>query len=79
MPKTKDAFVEVIHRLITGLFIPILFFIFGEIGDIREELKRFQVQVAKESAGYVTKEDIVRIEQKIDDLRNLVITEIKKK
>lgn len=74
----KNPFFDTLHKLMTGIFIPIIFFILSEIEQIRNDLKTFQVQVAKEAAHYANREDIFRIEQKLDDMRTLFIQELKK-
>ena len=76
MTKNKENIYEALHKLITGILIPVIFFLLSEIETLRSDLKDFQIQVARD---YAKNEVIVRIEQKLDDIRNLVIQEIKKK
>lgn len=56
--------------------VPAFGWLFFKVGDVQKELNNFKVQVAKE---YATQKAIDRIESKLDDIRNLVIEEIKKK
>lgn len=56
--------------------IPAFGYVFYKLSDVQKELGTFKVQVAKE---YATHEAINRIESKLDDIRNLVIEEIKKR
>lgn len=53
--------------------IPAFGWIFHKVGDLQNKLNAFKVEVAKE---YATKEQFVRLEEKIDDLRNLLIKEL---
>ena len=63
--------------------VPAFGWLFYKIGELRKELNDFKVEVARDALAqaqkYALKEDISRIESKLDDLRNLVIEEIKKK
>lgn len=56
--------------------VPAFGWLFFRISDIQKEINNFKVQVAKE---YATLQTIDRIESKLDDIRNLVIEEIKKR
>lgn len=56
--------------------VPAFGYLFYRLSDVQKELNAFKVQVAKE---YATHEAIDRIESKLDDIRNLVIEEIKKR
>ncbi len=56
--------------------VPAFGWLFFKVGDVQKELNNFKVQVAKE---YATQKAIDRIESKLDDIRSLVIEEIKKK
>lgn len=58
--------------------IPAFGWLFFKLGETRKELNDFKVEVAKEVKNYATNEAILRVENKIDDLRNLIIEEIKK-
>lgn len=63
--------------------VPAFGWLFYKIGEMRKDLNDFKVEVARDAFAqaqkYALKEDISRIESKLDDLRNLVIEEIKKK
>jgi hypothetical protein len=50
-----------------------------KVNGIQHELEEFKVEVAKESKNYATNESIQRVEEKIDDLRDLIIDELKGK
>ena len=76
--QNHNSFLDTLHKLMTGIFIPIICFILSEIEHLRDDLKTFQVQVAKEASHYANREDIFRIEQKLDDMRTLFIQELKK-
>ena len=56
--------------------IPAFGWLLFRVGELRKELNEFKVEVARE---YATHETIDRIESKLDDIRNLVIEEIKKR
>ena len=56
--------------------IPAFGYVFYKLSDVQKELGAFKVQVAKE---YATHEAINRIESKLDDIRNFVSEEIKKR
>lgn len=58
--------------------VPAFGWLFYKLGETRKELSDFKVEVAKEAKNYATNEAILRVENKIDDLRNLIIEEIKK-
>lgn len=58
--------------------VPAFGWLFFKLGETRKELNEFKVEVAKEAKNYATNEAILRVENKIDDLRNLIIEEIKK-
>lgn len=70
---------EIIHKLITGLMLPIVFYLLTQINEVKNELMQHEVKAANEQSKYALRDDIVRVEQKIDDLRNLIIQEVKKK
>lgn len=63
--------------------IPAFGWLLYKVGETRKDLNDFKVEVARDALAqaqkYALKEDISRIESKLDDLRNLVIEEIKKK
>lgn len=63
--------------------VPAFGWLFYKIGEMRKDLNDFKVEVARDALAqaqkYALKEDISRIESKLDDIRNLVIEEIKKK
>ena len=63
--------------------VPAFGWLFYKIGEMRKDLNDFKVEVARDALAqaqkYALKEDISRIESKLDDIRNLVIEEIKKR
>ncbi|MBQ7632877.1 MAG: hypothetical protein IJS88_02025 [Alphaproteobacteria bacterium] len=58
--------------------VPAFGWLFFKLGEIRKELEDFKVEVAKEAKNYATNEAILRVESKIDGLRDLIIDELKK-
>ncbi|MBR3675991.1 MAG: hypothetical protein IKN71_02535 [Alphaproteobacteria bacterium] len=62
--------------------VPAFGWLFYKLGETRKELSDFKVEVAKGNVlyaqKYALKEDIQRMENKIDDLRDLIIEEMKK-
>lgn len=62
--------------------VPAFGWVLYKVGELRRDLENFKVEVARDNVSYAQKyalkEDIFRIESKIDDLRSLVIEEIKK-
>lgn len=76
----KDLHIyEFAHKFITGILIPVVFYLLAQINETKNDLKKFEVKVAQEYSRIAYREDIVRLEQKLDDLRKLIIDEIKKK
>ena len=65
-------------QFIQIICIPAFGWLFFEVGRIRRDLSEFKVEVARDAKNYATNEAIVRVENKIDDLRNLIIEELKK-
>lgn len=59
--------------------IPAFGYLFYAVGCVRKDLEDFKVEVAKESKNYATTESIQRLEEKIDNLRDLIIDELKGK
>lgn len=64
-------------QFIQIICIPAFGWLFYEIGRIRRELEDFKIEVAKDAKNYATNDAIQRVENKIDDLRDLIIEEIK--
>ncbi len=79
MSKSMDRFYELLHKTITGILIPVVVYLMGEIHDMQKEVSIFELRVAKEAVQYAMRTDIVRVETKIDELKTLIIQEIKKK
>lgn len=79
MVKSTDKFYELLHKTVTGILIPVVLYLLGQIRDIQKEVSIFELRVAQESVQYAMRSDIVRVETKIDELKTLIIQEIKKK
>lgn len=78
--KTNEKNVyELIHRIITGVLLPIIFYLLGQINDVKSELSQHEIRAAQAESKYAMREDIVRVETKIDELRKLIIQEVVKK
>lgn len=59
--------------------IPAFAYLFYKVNAIQNEVAEFKVEVAKDSKNYATTESIQRLEEKIDNLRDLIIDELKGK
>ncbi len=51
----------------------------NEISELERDMSEFKLKVAEEAKNYATNEAILRMENKIDDLRNLIIEEFRPK
>lgn len=51
----------------------------GEIAELEKEMSDFKLKVAEEGKNYATNEAILRMENKIDELRSLIIEEFRPK
>lgn len=51
----------------------------NEIAELEKEISGFKLKVAEEAKNYATNEAFLRMENKIDDLRNLIIEEFRPK
>lgn len=49
----------------------------NKITELEKDVSGFKLKVAEEAKNYATNEAILRMENKIDDLRNLIIEEVK--
>ena len=67
---------ETIWQLATGILIPVVGIQFKLIFQLRADLNAFQVSASQE---YANKADIERIENKIDNMQNLILTAMGKK
>jgi hypothetical protein len=70
---------NIIHGIVTGVILPIIFYLLGQINDIRAELSQHEIKAAQSESKYAMRDDIVRVESKIDELRKLIIQEVVKK
>lgn len=64
---------ELICNIATGVLVPVIVFLFKYINDVKSDLSKLQVNIA---TNYANKDDIQRLEQKIDNLQNLIINMI---
>lgn len=67
---------SILSDIVTGVLIPIVGYFYLQAQRLKTELADFKVKVAEE---YCQKCDFVRFEQKLDELRNLMISEIKRR
>lgn len=79
MPKSTERMLSMVHKFVTGILIPVIFYLLSQINEVKKDLAQFEVRVAKEASQYAMRDDIVRVESKIDELKNLIIQEIKNK
>lgn len=70
---------NIIHGIVTGVILPIIFYLLGQINDVRSELSQHEIKAAQSESKYAMRDDIVRVESKIDELRKLIIQEVVKK
>lgn len=64
-------------QVIQVFCIPAFGWLFYEVGCIRRDLADFKLKVAEDAKEYATNDAILRMESKIDDLRDLIIEEFK--
>lgn len=50
-----------------------------EIAEFEKDMSEFKLKVAEEAKNYATNEAILRVENKIDNLRDLIIDELRNK
>jgi len=59
-----------------------LIYLYSRINDkitsLEKDMSDFKLKVAEEAKNYATNEAILRMENKIDDLRNLIIDRLQK-
>lgn len=65
-----------IIKIVEVLVIPILAWIIREISGLKKEFFEFKAEVERE---FSRKEDIIRIEQKFDNLYQLIMDRLPKK
>jgi|GEM_PF-5136169 hypothetical protein len=70
------SILNILSDITTGVLVPIAGYFYLQAQRLKAELADFKVKVAEE---YCQKDDLVRIEQKLDELRNLMISEIKRR
>ena len=64
-------------QFIEVILIPAFIWLVYRVGNFEKELSDFKLKVAEEAKDYATNDAILRMESKIDDLRNLIIEEFK--
>ena len=62
-----------------GYLISLYSRISNEMAGLERDMSEFKLKVAEEAKNYATNESILRMENKIDDLRNLIIEEFRPK
>ena len=51
--KTNEKNVyELIHRIVTGVLIPILFYVLGQLDNIKAELSQHEIRAAQNESKY---------------------------
>ena len=64
-------------QFIEVILIPAFVWLVYRVGMFEKELSDFKLKVAEAAKDYATNDAILRMENKIDDLRNLIIEEFK--
>ena len=64
-------------QFIEVILIPAFVWLVYRVGMFEKELSDFKLKVAEDAKDYATNDAILRMENKIDDLRNLIIEEFK--
>lgn len=64
-------------QFIEIILIPAFLGLAYKVGNLEKELSDFKLKVAEDAKDYATNDAILRMESKIDDLRNLIIEEFK--
>jgi uncharacterized protein YqgQ len=78
----KMDWVQIIQVFLLPAFGYLIFLysrISGEISELEKEVSDFKLKVAEEGKNYATNEAILRMENKIDELRSLIIEEFRLK
>ena len=75
----KSSKGSTLHSVITGILVPLVGWLVSEINTTKKDLADYKVIVAQEMGNKVYRADLDRLENKIDDLRNLVISEVVKR
>lgn len=57
--------------------LPAFGYLIYKIGHVEHDVAEFKLKVAEDAKNYATNEAILRMESKIDDLRDLIIDELK--
>ena len=68
---------EINRQFIEVILIPAFIWLVYRVGNFEKELSDFQLKVAEDAKNYATNDALLRMESKIDDLRNLIIEEFK--
>lgn len=59
--------------------VPAFVWLIYDLSGVKKDLADFKLKVAEDAIKYATNEAILRMESKIDDLRDLIIDELKTK
>ena len=70
---------DIIHGIITTTLVPFAIYMMTELKETKKELTDYKVTVTAELGQKVYRADLDRLENKIDNLRDLVINEIVKR
>lgn len=66
-------------QFLQAICIPAFGWLVYKIGCVERDMASFKLKVAEDAKNYATNEVILRMESKIDDLRDLIIDELKTK
>lgn len=64
-------------QFIQVICLPAFGWLFYKVGNLEYDVAEFKLKVAEDAKNYATNEAILRMESKIDDLRDLIIDELK--
>lgn len=64
-------------QFLQAICIPAFAWLVYKVGHVERDMADFKLKVAEEAKNYATNEAILRMESKIDDLRDLIIDELK--
>jgi len=76
MKKVIKMSFDAIIQLISVLVVPIIGFLFKEISSVKKELADYKKEVAEK---YASREEFVRLEDKIDNLSRLIMDRLPKR
>ena len=67
---------DTVIKILEALVLPVMWWLVHEVSAVKKELYGFKSEVEKE---FSRKEDIIRIEQKFDNLYQLIMDRLPKK